>query len=267
MKLSICIPTYNRQSRVLKQTKFILDELKYLNYPDNVELLIRDNASQDGTLNSLGSINQNNYFRVLENQENIGLIGNLSALIDDSVGEYIWFIGDDDHLYKGILRHVLNNLTGEGLLFLNHRAVNENGDILLECAFNKKNNNTLHHVFRFSGTTMMFITACVYRADLLRKVRNKYKNDLRITFPLTASLYCSEVGGFSVSYEIFIDNLWESTSWNDISESVFYRDVPKELLRSISYSKSKINAMMSVIHYLKSSYKRIIKYQFYQINK
>lgn len=258
MLLSICIPTFNREEKVINQIKFILKEVKG-KYND-VEIIVRDNGSTQGIFEKIKAKFENEGVHIYKNNFNKGLVGNLKCLNLDASGKYVWFIGDDDHLHQGIVEKVYNKVkSGKGLVFINHRAVNLNGDIVLKSAFIPNLQKTIHEVFRFSGTTMMFISACVYEKEFLNEIFDV--EDARLSLPLLASFYCYEKGGVEFINEILIDNIWGDTSWSDSAAEVFAIGVPLELLRCFKLSSNKGDVFKSIISYVRRNYKRMLYYR------
>lgn len=259
-KLSICIPTYNRPEKLIKQAIFLVNEVANLLDPNQVEIIIRDNHSDILGYDSMAQRLQGSGIKFHRNDVNIGLVGNLNALLQEATGEYVWFVGDDDILHEGIVKKVYEKCIDIGLVFINHRAVDEQGKVKLKEAFNKHTQKSIHHVFRYSGTTMMFITACVYKRELLEEVFST--SELQLSLPFKTSLYCAEKGGVVYIDDILIDNYWGEVSWGDSSKDIFLRQVPMDLIASLHFSVSKVNALHSLVRYLSSNYKRMIKYAF-----
>ncbi|MGL6505040.1 glycosyltransferase family 2 protein [Aeromonas hydrophila] len=126
IKLDICIPTFQRSSECLRQTFFLLNEIKCIkDYHDcEINVYIRDNSSSkedytaivDGIEKCRGE-----FFGVTinRNDENLGLIGNIrKMLLVDSSADYVWFVGDDDILFNGILDKVICSLSDKKIFYL-----------------------------------------------------------------------------------------------------------------------------------------------------
>lgn len=256
MKLSICIPTYERKDKVKEKIRFFLDEIRNKNYDLNI--IVRDNGSDISILNELVNEfgNKKEVF-ISRNNENVGLVGNLKLLNEDASSEYIWFVGDDDDLKTGIVSEVYNSLDyKKGLIFINHRAVNVNGDVLLNKACD--NQRTIYDVFNYSGTTMMFISACVYKK---KHVDQMFKTEeVRLTLPLLISFYCFEKDGFHIIDDIYIDNVWGDTSWSESSREVFGYGVPLELIKIFLCSAHKQLVAKTLFKYMRKQYKKSILY-------
>lgn len=93
--VSICILTCNRKKELLR-----LLESCVSNLPPNVEFLICDNNSSDGTeLAVRNYLNCKNLkFRYYYQTENLGVAGGRNFLFNLAVGEYLFFIDDDSEI-------------------------------------------------------------------------------------------------------------------------------------------------------------------------
>lgn len=92
--LSILVPTFNR-AHYLKEC---LDSL--LDNTIDCEVLIGDNASEDGTAELVGSY-QDKRIRYHRHEENIGPAANYNSLIARARGKYVCLFGDDDKVLPG----------------------------------------------------------------------------------------------------------------------------------------------------------------------
>ncbi|MBM3199193.1 MAG: glycosyltransferase family 2 protein [Chlamydiae bacterium] len=111
IKLSLCIPTYNRASFLPDLLQSILSQ-----YDDSVEIIIVDNGSQDSTPDLISSWGQKlplYYERFSQNQ---GPDRCFLRTIELATGSFCWLLGDDDILEPGALARILSllqeNLTG-----------------------------------------------------------------------------------------------------------------------------------------------------------
>lgn len=104
IKFSIVITTKNR----LKDLKFTLQSVNNLYSRDDVELLVCDDASTDGTQQFL----KENFKTqtLIFNTKSRGLIHNRNLLNSKAKGKYIISIDDDlDFLSKNVLQHIENH--------------------------------------------------------------------------------------------------------------------------------------------------------------
>lgn len=113
-KLSICIPTYNRD-RFLDEA---LASIAAQGALDNVEVVISDNASSDDTQAVVARWRDKlpcalNYFRFDANQ---GADANFLHVIAIANGEYCWLLGSDDKLADGAVAALLPHLSDTAIL-------------------------------------------------------------------------------------------------------------------------------------------------------
>ena len=97
IKLSFCIPTYNR-AEFLDQ--LIASIVNVCDGRDNVEICISDNCSTDSTDQIVNSWRYKTTIPIIfnVNSENIGPDRNYLAAVALANGEYSWLFGSDDAL-------------------------------------------------------------------------------------------------------------------------------------------------------------------------
>lgn len=127
-KLSICIPTYNREKFISDTIQSIIKNNCEL---EDIEIVVSDNASTDNTkklIESFRDIFPNITYFCWD--KNMGADKNYLKTIEIASGEYCWFMGSDDTIKENSLEVILNNIN----LF--------NADIFLcnrtECNFDMK---------------------------------------------------------------------------------------------------------------------------------
>lgn len=107
IKLSICIPTYNRSSLLAFAVNTIGPQLA-----DGVEIVISDNASSDDTQAVVGELTRRwPAIKYLRQEQNVGLDRNLLYLVEQAKGEYCWFVSDDDGFCEGAVNTMLGHLS------------------------------------------------------------------------------------------------------------------------------------------------------------
>ena len=90
--LTIGIPTHNRVTGVTQHAKKLIAESVH----DVAEVLIIDNASTDGTFESLREICDGTSIRVLRNDRNLGYRGNFLRLFEECETEYLMVTSDEE---------------------------------------------------------------------------------------------------------------------------------------------------------------------------
>lgn len=236
IRLSICIPTYNRKEALDKQLTFFLNE-KVIGRPE-VEVIVSNNCSTDGTKEYLEDFTRKcDKIYVLNNTENVGLIGNIRKLTELAKGEFIWIVGDDDQLREGIVKKVLEIIeTNEvGHIFLNHSIV-QTGVIKSESVYSGVGGFIPDGIELFERVTMnsksalgvlMFITANIYRREDVLKANIIIDNigeTNNLALPLGYSLFLSTMPGYILS-EVYVNNSWDDISWNGRQALVWCRDM------------------------------------------
>lgn len=106
IRLSICIPTYNRGSYIAETLRSIFGQMT-----DEVEIIISDNASNDETQRVIEELCRDRrdvtYFRW---PQNMGADRNFLKVIELARGEYCWFLGSDDKIESDGISTILARL-------------------------------------------------------------------------------------------------------------------------------------------------------------
>ena len=90
--VSICIPSRNRRNLVLRAVESSLKQTYA-----NVQVIVSDNASGDGTADAVSVIDDPR-LHLLRQRDNIGLVGNLNSVLHAAEGEFFILLSDDDVL-------------------------------------------------------------------------------------------------------------------------------------------------------------------------
>ncbi len=134
-KVSVCIPTYNGE-RFLKAT---LDSIINQSY-DNIEIIVTDDCSSDGTIKLITDKYPN--VNVSVNEKRLGLTGNWERSVSKATGEYIKLMGQDDVLDPDAIRlqvESLENNPGSALSIGQTNVINEYGRVLMTRRLSRKN--------------------------------------------------------------------------------------------------------------------------------
>lgn len=115
IKLSICIPTYNRSQHLSNCLQSVISMRKPKGF--QFEICISDNGSNDNTKKVVNNAKKKIKINYNRNESNIGIARNFLKVVSMAKGEFTWLIGDDDLL----LPNTLVALEG---LFKNHKTVN-----------------------------------------------------------------------------------------------------------------------------------------------
>jgi abequosyltransferase len=125
VKLSICIPTYNRGSFIKETVESIVSQVREDN--DEVEIVISDNASTDNTEEIVRKLQKRfSWIVYLKSDKNQGADRNYLKVVSLAQGEYCWLMGSDDILTPTALDYMLEQIHGGHDIFLCNRT---------ECSF------------------------------------------------------------------------------------------------------------------------------------
>ena len=111
MKISICIPQYNRIQFLLKS----LRQIEMQEYP-NIEIVISDDGSTDDTVSEIKKLQQDYKYPVLfhKNEVNLGYDRNYRKCVELATGDYCIVIGNDDSINEtGSIAFLVNFLKRE----------------------------------------------------------------------------------------------------------------------------------------------------------
>lgn len=121
IKLSICIPTYNRAKFIGETLESIISQAG-----DNVEIVIVDGASTDNTTQIVDGYRKKfrnlAYFR---SEKNMGVDRDMAKTIEFARGQYCWMFSDDDLLKPGAIKTILKEIeSGYEIYLCNMTACN-----------------------------------------------------------------------------------------------------------------------------------------------
>lgn len=111
LMLSICIPTYNRASRLQLCLQSI--EAASIGIDQSFEVLVSNNASTDNTSEILRNWSFKNpriSFKVVSNQSNLGAYYNITRIIEQAAGSKLFWLTDDDLLLPWGLKVVFESI-------------------------------------------------------------------------------------------------------------------------------------------------------------
>jgi glycosyltransferase involved in cell wall biosynthesis len=101
MKISICIPTYNRASHLANCLNSIILNKRRLGI--DFEICVSDNCSTDQTEDVVRQAQESIAINYQINHKNLGMTTNFLNVVGMATGEFVWLIGDDDLLCPNAL--------------------------------------------------------------------------------------------------------------------------------------------------------------------
>lgn len=97
MKISICIPQYNRAKLLIKAIKRIENQTYH-----NIEIVVSDDCSQDDTVKRIQELQKSFKYPIILsiNEKNTGYDRNYRKCIELATGDYAIVIGNDDSIFE-----------------------------------------------------------------------------------------------------------------------------------------------------------------------
>ena len=114
IKLSFCIPTYNRAKFIGQTLESIISQAK-----SNIEIVIVDGASTDNTSDVVKSF-QDKFPNLIYHRldKNMGVDRDMAKSVELAHGEYCWLMSSDDILARGAIELILNKITSRDEIYL-----------------------------------------------------------------------------------------------------------------------------------------------------
>lgn len=117
-RVSVIVPTYNRRERLLQT----LTTLRLQSY-DNLEIIVSDDGSTDGTQEAVLSI-ADERINYIGSTQNTGVVGARNRGIESASGQWVSFCDDDDFWVRGKIERQVEKLSTHGSRWCVSWAVN-----------------------------------------------------------------------------------------------------------------------------------------------
>lgn len=115
--LTIAIPTYNRNKKLVRSIEALTPQLT-----EQVKILIIDNCSTIPVQESLGNRLLPN-MRIIRNERNLGVSVNFLRCFENCDTEWMWLLGDDDPPHENAVATILQEIAAHsGFGFLNFKS-------------------------------------------------------------------------------------------------------------------------------------------------
>lgn len=115
--LTIAIPTYDRNDKLIRSVDLLLPQLV-----EGVTLLILDNCSKIPVADSLGDRLASNV-QVIRNKYNVGMAANIIRCFENCTTEWMWLLGDDDPPHENAVEVILQEIViHSDFSFLNFKS-------------------------------------------------------------------------------------------------------------------------------------------------
>jgi abequosyltransferase len=193
IKLSICIPTYNRGAYLRQSLASILLSAK--GFENNIEIIISDNASEDET----GEIakeyqSKHSFIRYHRNETNV-LEKNFYIAVSLANGDYVWLFGDDDLMEKHAIDTVLQRIKeNHNLVICNYPLwSNDFSEVLRERMIPIRHDMIIgdHNILlRTMGLRLGFISMIIIKRDVFLELPlSEYEAYVPYGFPFLYAVY------------------------------------------------------------------------------
>ncbi len=278
--LTIAIPTFNRAELLDKQLAWLAQAIK--GFEADCEILVSDNCSTDNTQkvvekwrSSLSSIT----FNYNKNNENIGVLKNVAYCLSAATAQYVWTIGDDDPIQERAVSYVVTKLKEHqnlSLLFLNFSGRNKitgeavhpptivgnrwfDADSEDGCGDGKA---IFEHCYEKSVGAVIFLTATVYRTDLVKRGLQIWKDAVNNwIFLAYLAGYCAANGSVIVTKDIYLECVVGVSYWQKDQKSALlmqYKHIPEVLVKLEENGYSKQFCRQMIVKNLKEVNLRVL---------
>ncbi|MBD2342589.1 glycosyltransferase family 2 protein [Anabaena subtropica] len=266
--LTIAIPTYNRANLLDKQLAWLANAIK--GFEADCEILVSDNSSTDHTQDIIQKWQQklhNITFKANKHPENLGVMKNIMYCLNSAETQYVWTIGDDDPVQDRAISYVINKIKQHqnlGLLFLNFSGRNKitgqpvfpptiignrwfDADCEDGCSDGKA---IFEHCFAKSVGAVIFLSASIYRTDLVKKALQNWPDAASNWISLAyIAGYCAANGTVIVTKENFLECIVGVSYWQKEPKSALlmqYKHIPEVILKlqEIGYSQQFCRRML-----------------------
>ncbi|MFF5381956.1 glycosyltransferase family 2 protein [Pedobacter suwonensis] len=162
--VSIAVCTYNGAQYIGQQIESIINQTY-----KNIEIIIIDDCSTDGTFELLSSITKDAVnVRLEQNQENLGFTKNFEKAISYCKGEFIAISDQDDIWSLNKIEILLKNIGSHGLIFHDSLLVDEYGEHI-----NNLKLSDMNKVYKGDSNLYFLLNncipghACMFKKDII----------------------------------------------------------------------------------------------------
>ena len=147
--VSVIIPAYNHEKYIRKCIESVLNQTY-----SNLEVLVNDDCSTDGTRKEIEKINDKRLKKFFS-KTNKGVVKSINELSSKCKGKYIAVIGSDDFWYPTKIEEqlkVFNKNPKLGAVFTAVDFVDENNEIYEDSIFDYSNMTSAERIRKFYGS-------------------------------------------------------------------------------------------------------------------
>ncbi len=260
--LTIAIPTFNRAKSLDKQLAWLSEAIA--GFESDCEIYISDNCSTDNTQEVIQKWQaklKNFTFSSCKHNENIGVLKNVAHCLTVATSKYVWTIGDDDPIQNQAVTYVLAKIKQHedlSLIFLNFSGHNKltgqpahpptivgNRWFDIKCEDGNGDGKAIfEHCFDKSVGAVIFLTATIYRTDLIRQGLQIWPEAANNwIFLAYLAGYCAAFGKVIVTEDIYLECVVGVSYWQKDQKSALlmqYKHIPEVLIKleAVGYSQN-----------------------------
>jgi len=120
IKITVGIPVHNQEELVIRALESIPKK-------ENIEIIVIDDGSEDGTWDKLIEYRiKYPELVLLYNETNKGVAYTVNRIYDNAQGEYITLLGSDDYFYTDNFEECIKQLDGTDLIYYDIQTNNGN---------------------------------------------------------------------------------------------------------------------------------------------
>lgn len=233
--LSLLVPTYNRCERLKVLIKYFESEEVFSD--KDIEVIISNNCSTDETNEILDKIKAPNLI-IINQDVNLGLVGNIRFLTEYAKGDYLWIMGDNDQYCQGAIKNVKKYIYSNPDVvhfYLNYGCVSENYKITYEKFYyglDKVFENGIDMVFELVNQqdigVLMFISANIFKKECIKEANaivDNCKESKNLALPLGYSMYAAKGKNMIISSVYVYDESGTPSTWKSDRVLVYARDM------------------------------------------
>ncbi|MFQ4141474.1 glycosyltransferase family 2 protein [Chlorogloeopsis sp. ULAP02] len=251
--LTIAIPTYNRAELLDQQLAWLIQDIN--GFEEECEIFVSDNCSTDNTQEVIQKWQKSSRgitFRTNINLENLGVMPNIIHCLKSAQTKFIWVIGDDDHIQNQTISYIISKLKkydNLSLIFLNFSGRNKFTNepvhppkIVGNRWFDVDSEDShidgkaiFEYCFSKSVGAVIFLTASIYRTDLVQSALQSWENAANNWISLAyLAGYCAANGRVVVTKNTYIECIVGMSYWQKEPKSALlmqYKHISDVLLK------------------------------------
>lgn len=183
--ISVIIPSYNKESLIVRTLRSVEDQ----NYGGDIEIILVDDCSTDGTLAVTEAI-ADTRVKILRQEKNSGPSAARNRGLAEATGEYVAFLDADDYWLPDFLKTTAEFLDGHPeavAVFVGqeHRTLTHQSSVNPPCLASGKCSGeivVLEDFWRFwreQGSAPLCTGSVLMRRDILRRIGGQ-REDMRV---------------------------------------------------------------------------------------